>query len=214
MRIAVFGAAGNTGSRIVAEALSRGHDVTAVVRSPARLAELPPGASGRVGDAAGVEEVMAVSANADVVVTATRPPAGHEGELVTVAKSLLAGLAGTRVRLLVVGGAGSLTVPGSGGTLVVDDPRYVPPEWRAIALACNDQLATYRGNTEVDWAYLSPPAILEPGRRTGRYRSGTDELLTDPDGHSAISCEDLAVALLDETERPHHRRTRFTVARR
>jgi putative NADH-flavin reductase len=154
-----------------------------------------------------------VSAGQDVVVTATRPPAGHEGELAAVAASLLTGLAGTGVRLLVVGGAGSLTVPGSGGTLVVDDPRYVPPEWRAIALARTDQLAVFRGNTDLDWAYPSPPAILEPGRRTGRYRSGTDELLTDPAGDSTISMEDLAVTLVDEAETPRHRRTRFTVAR-
>lgn len=213
MRIAVFGAAGNTGSRIVAEALTRGHQVTAVVRDPARLRQLPASARPRVGDASNVDDVIAVSTGQDVVVTATRPPAGYESELAAVAKSLLAGLARTGARLLVVGGAGSLTVPGSGGALVVDDPRYVPTEWRAIALACNDQLAVYRGNTDVDWAYLSPPAILEPGRRTGRYRSGTDELLTDSHGDSAISMEDLAVALMDEAETPRHRRTRFTVAR-
>ncbi|GIH16822.1 NAD(P)-dependent oxidoreductase [Rugosimonospora africana] len=214
MRIAVFGAAGNTGSRIVAEALSRGHQVTAVVRDPARLPELPASVRPHIGDACDVGDVTAVSAGQDVVVAATRPPAGYKSELVAVAKSLLAGLSGTRVRLLVVGGAGSLTVPGSGGTLVVDDPRYVPPEWRAIALACCDQFAVFRGNTDVDWAYLSPPAILEPGQRTGRYRSGTDELLTDPDGDSTMSTEDLAVALVDEAETPRHRRTRFTVARR
>ncbi|MGC4820841.1 NAD(P)-dependent oxidoreductase [Micromonospora sp. DT63] len=213
MRITVFGAAGTTGSRIVAEALSRGHDVTAVVRDPARLAQLPPAAIHRVGDAADVDAVVELSAGQDVVVTATRPPIGHEHELVAVATTLLAGLSRTGARLLAVGGAGSLTVPGSGGTLVVDDPAYVPPAWRAIALACNDQLAVFRASTDVDWTYVSPAAILEPGERTGSYRLGADELLLDPAGASAISTEDFAVALLDEVERPRHRRTRFTVAR-
>jgi len=64
----------------------------------------------------------------------------------------------------------------------------------------------------VDWTYLSPPALLEPGERTGAYRLGGDELLTDARGRSAISMADLAVALLDEAERPRHRRARFTVA--
>ncbi|WP_405433515.1 NAD(P)-dependent oxidoreductase [Micromonospora sp. NBC_00617] len=213
MRITVFGAAGTTGSRIVAEALSRGHDVTAVVRDPARLAQLPPAAIHRVGDAADVDTVVELSAGQDVVVTATRPPIGYEHELVAVAKALLAGLSRTGARLLAVGGAGSLTVPGSDGTLVVDDPAYVPPAWRAIALACNDQLAVFRASTDVDWTYLSPAAILEAGERTGSYRLGADELLIDPVGASTISAEDFAVALLDEVERPRHRRTRFTVAR-
>jgi putative NADH-flavin reductase len=146
------------------------------------------------------------------VVGATRPSPGREDELVTTAEALLAGLARTGVRLLLVGGAGSLTVPGTGGTAAIDDPRHVPAAWRAIAQACTDQLAVCRAETEVDWAYLSPPALLEPGRRTGRYRLGADELLVDAGGRSAISMEDLAVALLDEAERPAHHRTRFTVA--
>ncbi|MEV4621510.1 NAD(P)H-binding protein [Asanoa sp. NPDC049573] len=212
MHITVFGAAGAAGSRIVAEALRRGHRTTAVVRDPARFADLPAAATHRVGDAADIRSVSALSAGQDVVVAATRPAPGQEHELAVVASTLLAGLAGTGARLVAVGGAGSLTVPGSDGTLAVDDPVHVPPAWRDIALAGNEQLATFRANADVDWTYLSPPALLEPGSRTGRYRSGTDALLLDAAGVSAISIEDLAVALLDEIERPRHRRTRFTVA--
>ncbi|GIF53470.1 hypothetical protein Afe04nite_80090 [Asanoa ferruginea] len=131
----------------------------------------------------------------------------------TTAKALLAGLRGAGVRLVAVGGAGSLLVPGSGGTLAVDDPAHVAPAWRAIARAGNDQLAAFRTSTDVDCSYLSPPAILEPGERTGSYRIGTDELLVDSSGLSTISCEDLALPLLEEVERPRHHRTRFTVAR-
>lgn len=213
MRITVFGAGGSVGSRVVAEALSRGHEVTAVVRDPARFHELHTAANARAGDAAKIEDVVELSAGQDVVISATRPPPGSEGELVTTTKALLAGLAQTNVRLLVVGGAGSLTVPGSGGTTVIDDPRYRPvAAFRDLAQACTDQLEACRAETGVDWAYLSPPALLQPGERTGSYRLGTDELLIDADGNSTISIEDLAGALLDEAERPNHHRTRFTAA--
>lgn len=210
MRITVFGAAGSVGARVVAEALSRGHEVTAVVRDPARFPDLPAAARHRAGDARDPEDVTGLAAGQDLVITATRPAPGREHELVTAAKALLAGLAGTGVRLLVVGGAATLTVPGAGGITVVEDPAF-PAALRDIALACAGQLAACRAEREVDWAYLSPPALLEPGERTGAYRVGTDELLIDARGESRISIEDFAVALLDEAERPRHHRTRFTV---
>lgn len=213
MRITVFGAAGSVGSRVVAEALSRGHDVTAVVRDPARFHELPAAARARAGDAANIDDVAELSAGQDVVISATRPPAGSEDELVRTARALLAGVARTDVRLLVVGGAGSLTVPGTGGRTVIDDPDHQPAAaYRDLALACTDQLEVCRAEDGVNWAYLSPAAHLAPGERTGHYRLGTDELLVDANGNSTISVEDLAVALLDETERADHRRSRFTAA--
>ncbi len=213
MRITVFGAAGNVGSRVVDEALSRGHLVTAVVRDPARFHELHAAANARVGDARNVDVVAEMSADQDVVISATRPAPGNEGELVITTKALLAGLARTGVRLLIVGGAGSLAVPGAGGITVIDDPKYRPPAAaRDLALACADQLEACRAGTEVDWAYLSPAAVLAPGERTGNYRLGTDELLVDARGNSTISMEDLAVALLDEAEQPKQHRTRFTAA--
>lgn len=211
MRITVFGAAGNVGSRVVAEALSRGHEVTAVVRDPARFHELPAGVHARAGDAGRTEDVAELSAGQDVVISATRPAPGSERELVATTRALLAGLVPTSVRLLVVGGAAGLTVPGTGGATVMDDPEF-PADWREIALACNAQLEVCRAETVVDWAYLSPAALLEPGERTGAYRLGADELLVDAEGNSTISMEDLAVALLDEAEQPKHHRTRFTAA--
>ncbi|MEV5607655.1 NAD(P)H-binding protein [Streptomyces sp. NPDC052225] len=212
MNITVFGAAGAAGRRIVAEALSRGHDVTAVVRDPARAGALPAGARVRAGDAADAHAVAALSRGQDAVITATRPAPGREPELAAVARSLLAGLHGTGVRLLLVGGAAGLTLPGTDGVTVADDPGF-PAALRPIAQACNEQLDACRTTAhDVDWAYLSPAAVLEPGERTGRYRLGTDELLVDAGGVSALSMEDLAVALLDEAERPKHHRTRFTAA--
>lgn len=200
MRIAVFGAAGEVGRRVVAEARSRGHEVTPVVRT-AR-----PGAE--VADAANADDVARLSAGHDLVITATRPAPGSEHELAIVAKAVLEGARRAGVRVLVVGGAGSLNVAG-GGTVL----DQVPAEIRPIAEACGEQLAVCLAEMSVDWAYLSPASLLEPGERTGTYRLGGDDLIVDDNGVSRISMEDLAVALIDEAETPKHHRVRFTVAR-
>ncbi|WP_333770774.1 NAD(P)-dependent oxidoreductase [Streptomyces sp. IBSBF 2435] len=209
MRITVFGAAGDAGRRIVAEGLARGHQVDGVVRSAARTAELPAGARGLVGDALSYDSVLGLVADRDLVITATRPAHGREAELVTVAEVMLAALAAAGGRLLVVGGAATLTLP-DGGT-VADAPDF-PAGWRPIADACAGQLARCRAATGVDWTYFSPAAALSPGERTGRHRLGGDALVADADGVSALSYEDMAVVLLDEAEQPRHRGRRFTAA--
>lgn len=211
MRIMVFGAGGNVGRRVVAEALGRGHEVTAVLRNPARTAALPAAVVIRSGNAANAGDVAELSVGQDLVISATRPAPGNERDLVATAEALLEGLKLTGVRLLLVGGAGSLVAPDTGRT-IVDDPRYVSPAWREIAVACCDQFAVCHAETHADWTYLSPPALLQPGERTGRYRIGDNKLVVDAEGTSLISMEDLAVALLDEAEEPKHRRARFTVA--
>lgn len=212
MRITVFGAAGSVGSRVVTEALARGHEVHAVVRNRARFGEVPPAASPRIGDASRIEDVVELSQGQDVVISATRPADGREQALVTTARALVAGTRETGTRLVVVGGAATLAVPGKGGLLVLDDPEYIPPAWRAIAEACRDQHEVFRNVSDIDWTYVSPPALLEPGTRLGTYRLGRDELVLDAQGISRISVEDFAVALLDEVEQPRHRRARFTAA--
>lgn len=212
MRITVFGAAGSAGSRVVTEALSRGHTVTAVVRNEANFEKLPNAVNKRQGDASKVEDVVRLSCGEDIIIAATRPPEGKEQELVAISEALLAGLAHSNVRLLALGGAGSLNVSDKDDTLVVDDVRYVSPAWRDIAIACVDQYDVYKGNTLVQWSYLSPPAMLMPGERTGKFRLGKDELLVDETGDSRISIEDLAVALIDEAEKNNFPQQRFTLA--
>ncbi|WP_067574379.1 NAD(P)-dependent oxidoreductase [Nocardia acidivorans] len=210
MRITVFGATGGVGSRVVTEALSRGHQVRAVSRDPGTVRGLPEEVMVLAGDATDAEQIRYAVAGSDLVISATRPAPGNEHELPKVAAALLEALADTEIRLLVVGGAGSLIVPGT-GAILTDQPGF-PEELRPIATACNYQLAVFENSgTAVDWAYLSPSAVLEPGERTGDYRLGAHELIADDEGNSAISMEDLAVALLDEAERPKHHRTRFTV---
>jgi putative NADH-flavin reductase len=211
-RIVVFGAAGSVGRRVVAEALQRGHDVTAVVRRAEQLAELPEQVRGALGDATIADDVAALSAEQDVVIDATKPAPGADDRVIDDTRRLLNGVARSRARLIISGGAATLVVPGTGGKTVMEDPRYLPPWARPIAGASAAQLEACIDETRVDWAYVSPPARLEPGSRTGRYRLGSDELLVDGTGRSRISIEDLAVAILDEVEEPAHHQVRFTVA--
>lgn len=212
MRITVFGARGKVGRRVVSEALSRGHEVTAVVRQASQLSELPAAARKRMADAGSATEVAALSAGQDVVISATRPRPGNEESIVTVTRGLLDGAARAGVRVLIVGGAATLEVPGSGGKTVLEDTRYLPVQARPVAKASARQRAVCRTEEQADWTYLCPAAQLLPGERTGRYRLGTDQLLVDASGVSRISMEDLAVALIDEAERRLHRRQCFTVA--
>jgi len=212
MKVTVLGATGNAGSRLVAEALSRGHEVTAVVRNSSRASGLPAAARIRTADVGNVEEVSKISAGQDVVISAIRPASGQENDMVPTTRSLMDGLAQTGVRLLVVGGAATLTVPGSGGKTVIEDANYLPVSARHIGKASADQFEVCLTETRVDWAYLSPAAQFAPGERTGNFRLGCDELLVDAEGVSKISMEDAAVVLLDEAERPKHHRTRFTAA--
>ncbi|WP_235039094.1 NAD(P)-dependent oxidoreductase [Kibdelosporangium aridum] len=199
----VFGAGGTAGRRVVAEALSRNHDVTAVVRDPARY----PDMAAVAGDASNADDVTRLTEGQDVAILATRPAPGREHEAATTTKAVLAGIA-PGVRLLVIGGASTLTLPGGGH--VMDAPDF-PVELQPIAQASAQQLDVCRAETSADWVYLSPAIVLEPGERTGKYRVGGDEALVNAEGWSFISMEDLAVAVLDELEQPRHHRTRFTV---
>jgi putative NADH-flavin reductase len=201
VKIAVVGAAGMVGSRVVTESLRRGHDVTAVFRSPVSVA----GVRAVQGDATDRELMDGLLSGVDVVVAATRPRPGEESTAGPTTKALLDAALATRTRIIVVGGAAPLKSPDGG--LVLDDSRYVPTHIRPIAAASLHQFEICREHP-ADWVYLSPPALLEPGERTGTYRRGHDELLTDP---SRISAEDLAVAVLDELEEPGADR-HFTVA--
>jgi hypothetical protein len=125
------------------------------------------------------------------------------------ARSLLQGLKSTTVkRLLVVGGAGSLEV--APGVVLMDTPQF-PADWIPIAKAHADALAAYQAEKKLEWTHLSPAALIEPGTRTGKYRSDGEKLVSDAQGNSRISIEDYAVALLDEVEKPRHVRARFTV---
>ncbi|HEY0737824.1 MAG TPA: NAD(P)-dependent oxidoreductase [Herpetosiphonaceae bacterium] len=207
MKIALFGASGMIGSRILEEALSRNHQVTAVVRDPSRITSHPARAV-VTGDILNPAQVAEIVAGHDVAINATSQGLEPGQTAVDAAHSLLDGLKQAGVqRVLVVGGAGSLEV--APGVQLVDAPGF-PPDWRGVASAHRDALGVYR-EADLDWTYISPSAMIQPGERRGQFRTGGDQLLTDENGNSHISTDDFAIAILDEVERPQSIRRRMTV---
>lgn len=208
MKILLIGASGNIGRRIMAEATSRGHAVTAVARDQSKI-------EGNGGDVAIVSadvlkrhDMKTLVCDHDVVINAAAP-SENVNDVSAAANVLIGVLHETPdTRLIVVGGAGSLEV--EGGKQLVETPEF-PDEWKSLAKAHREALNRYRRST-IEWTYLSPPADIRPGTRTGKYREGKDRLLIDETGKSTISIEDFAVAVLDEVEHPHHIQERFTVA--
>jgi putative NADH-flavin reductase len=201
MKIAIVGATGNVGSRLVDEALARGHRVTAVARNASRL---PPDANLTFSgvDATDPEQLSEALRGHDVVISAT-PFRNVKPE------SLIGAVRQSGVkRYLVVGGAGSLEV--SPGQALVDSPDF-PALYREESLAGKAFLEALHKVNDLDWTMLSPSALFIAGKRTGVYRLGQNSLLTAADGKSWISFEDFAVAMLNEVEHPKHARQRFTV---
>jgi putative NADH-flavin reductase len=213
-RIAVFGANGTIGSRIAAEALSRGHEVTAVVRNPAKISTDHENLTVGEGDVLDAASVVAAAKGQDVLVSAVGGGDGP-GAIATIkpaAEALVDGLRslGTDApRLIAVGGAGSLRTPDG---KQVWDAEGLPEFLLQIMHAHGDALDYYRTVSDVQWTNVTPAAHIEPGDRTGIYRTAADDLLTDDAGESRISAEDFAVAVVDEIERPQHAGRRFTVA--
>ena len=201
MRIAVFGATGMVGSQVVAEALARGHEVTGICRTGGELAA---GARMVRGDAGDPDLTRRIASQSDVVVSAIGPSrtGGDRREFLAQLRNLVSTLG--PARLVVVGGAGSLLVS---GRRLIDTPGF-PASHLDEALIGAESLDYLRGlSDQTDWTYLSPAPGIQPGERTGTYRTGTDS----PAGES-ISAEDYAIALVDEIDHPAHRRRRFTVA--
>jgi putative NADH-flavin reductase len=212
MKITVLGASGNVGQRLVAESLLRGHTVTAVARRLDRLSDFPREVSLRAGDISNPADVADLAAGQDVLINATRPDSGDEQRVGANTRGLLQGLVGREVRLLIVGGAAGLVVPGAAGITVIDDPRYLSPALRHVGEASLAQYRLCREEKHLNWAYFCPPAALFPGVRTGRFRRGGNVLILDDEGNSRLSMEDLAVVLLDEIETPSQQRQCFTAA--
>ena len=212
MKIIVFGARGDVGSRAVAEAMARGHAVTAVVRTLPQSVGATSMAKTVIADVSDTRAVADLLAGQDLAISAIRPPEGKEADLVTLTGSILAAAAKTGTRVLIVGGAASLYTGSEKLHSVLTAPGFLPDEIVPIARACFAQFETVLADRQADWTYLAPPAMLTPGQRTGRYQVGDDTLLFDETGRSGISMEDLSVALIDEAETPAHRRARFTVA--
>ncbi|MER0238893.1 NAD(P)-dependent oxidoreductase [Fulvimarina sp. MAC8] len=200
MKIALIGASGNAGSRILAELSSRGHEVTGIARDASKIAALP-GVTPVAVDIADTEALVSALKGHDAIVSAVHFSMSDPDQLIAVAKS-----SGVK-RYLVVGGAGSLEV--APGKKLIDTPEF-PAAYKEEAAAGGVFLDKLRQEKELDWTFLSPSAMFVPGERTGQFRIGQDQLLTNENG-SSISFEDYAIALVDEIETPKHSRQRFTV---
>ncbi|MBN9061271.1 MAG: 3-beta hydroxysteroid dehydrogenase [Rhizobiales bacterium 65-9] len=202
MKVALIGATGFIGSRILSELVRRGHAVTAIVRNPEKV-PASPGVVAAKGNALDKDALAALLKGHDAAVSAVHFTASDPVALIGAVKA-----SGVK-RYIVVGGAGSLEI--ASGARLVDSPQF-PPAYKAEALKGGEFLDLLRKENDLNWTFFSPAAMIEPGERTGRFRLGGDRLLTDAKGDSRISAEDYAIALVDELEAPKHERARFTIA--
>ncbi|WP_417714163.1 NAD(P)-dependent oxidoreductase [Pseudophaeobacter arcticus] len=204
MKLLIIGATGMIGSRLVAEAESRGHTVVAASRKGSAVGNAQP----LPLEVTDVEAVVAAAQTVDLVITAVSPRSsgnamddalGYGGALIEAASQI-------GKRLMVVGGAGTLNL--LDGTPVAD---VVPEPYRDEAKAMRAMFEMLAQST-ADFTFMAPAGVIEPGERTGVFRLGQREFLTDDEGNSRISAEDYAVAFMDEVEMPKHPRQVFTAA--
>ncbi|MEV4452751.1 MULTISPECIES: NAD(P)-dependent oxidoreductase [Streptomyces] len=231
MHIGVIGATGTIGSRVVTEALDRGHHVTAFSRDATQIKEDRKNITWKSIDVLDADAVTAAIPGLDVLISGFQPGNAAKDMADTVARSiadptayataaraLLKALEShPRTRLIVIGGAGSLEIEPGITRADSDDLLHealdsigLPREYAAAVRGHRDALNVLRTSNRL-WTYFSPAEDIAPGERTGRFRVGTDRPVLDADGHSRISAEDAAIALVDEAELPRFIQRRFTV---
>ncbi len=211
MKLALIGANGKIGSRILEEALSRGHSVTGIARNP-DSANKKEGLNWVKADALNPDALSNAIRGSEALISAFgidwhRPETYHL--FTDMARSIIQASkkAGVK-RVINVGGAGSLEV--APGIQLVDTPSF-PEIWRAGANEQRKSLEIFRGEKELNWTFFSPAIIIEPGPRTGKFRIGKDNPVFDEKGNSRISYDDYAIALIDELENPQFIKKRFTI---
>ncbi|HEY4935833.1 MAG TPA: NAD(P)-dependent oxidoreductase [Puia sp.] len=211
MKLALIGANGKIGSRILEEALSRGHSVTGIARNPdfsfkkERLTWVKT-------DALNTDALATAIKGNDAVISAFgidwhKPETYHQFSDIAQSVINAAKKAGVK-RVINVGGAGSLEV--APGLQLVDTVSF-PEGWRKGADEQRKSLEAFRREKDLDWTFFSPAATIEPGPRTGKFRIGKDNPVFDEKGNSSISYDDYAAALIDELERPRFIKQRFTI---
>lgn len=200
-KIAIIGATGRAGSQLLEEALRRGHSVTAIARDTSKIGERAGVVSKNV-DVLDAQALQAAVTGHDVVISAAHFATIPSAAVIEPVKK-----AGVK-RLLVVGGAGSLLLPG--GSRVIDSEGF-PEAYKAEASAGAVFLEDLRREQQLDWTFVSPSAEFVEGERSGAFRLGQDDLLVSSAGRSWITFADYAIALIDEVETPNNSRQRFTV---
>jgi len=212
MKVAVIGASGQIGAFIRDEALTRGHQVTAIVRHPEKITVQNRHLTVVEADIL-KDKVEELVKGHDAVISAYNPGWSNPdiyNEQIEGYKAIITGVRKSGIkRLLVVGGAGTLEV--APGVQLLDRASF-PEQVKKGVLATRETLCMLKDEKELEWTFLSPPAMIAAGERTGHYRVGKDQLLKNKEGESKISTQDYAVAMLDELENPQHIRERFTIA--
>jgi len=216
MKVALIGASGFVGSKILAEALHRGHEVTAIVRHPEKI-QPDKNLNTKKADVLDVDELAKLLAGHDVIVSAFNPARGVAGAHVYDLhvqghKAILAAAnkSGAK-RFLGVGGAASLKTPE--GIELIDSPQF-PAAYEQFKPGIRGTRELYyllKQEPSLDWVFIAPSVVIAPGERTGKFRIGKDHVLYNDKGESKISLEDYAVALVDEMERPQHHNERITI---
>lgn len=211
--VTLIGASGFVGTAILNELLARGHRVTAVVRNPGKIGIKSPSLTVVQADVTDTSALVAACKGRDAVISAYNPgwtnPNIYEETLRNYPLILEAVRQSGVRRLLCVGGAGTLfCAPG----LRVVDSGVIPDAIMGGVRSLGEfYLNTLMNEKEIDWIFFSPAGTLEPGKRTGKFRLGKDDLIVDEKGNSHISVEDYAVAMVDELENPKHHYERFTI---
>lgn len=201
-RVALIGASGNVGSRILAELVSRGHTVTGIARMPDAI-EAGPRVTAVRGDVNEPAALAKVLAGHDVVISAVPFRNTDPGVLIGAVRT-----SGVK-RYIIVGGAATLM--NAEGQRLLDTPALVKLRDSPEPAGGAQFLEAIRKVTDLDWTFFSPAVNFAPGQRTGKFRLGGDTVVTDAQGQSRVSMEDYAIALVDELEKPAHIRQRFTI---
>lgn len=210
-KIAIIGASGYVGTALLNEAVKRGHQVSALVRHPEKIAA-NANVTAVKADVLDTDGLAVLLKGHDLVISAYNP-GWQEDDIRNIhikgSKSISEAVkkAGIK-RLIAVGGAGSLEI---NGAQLVDSPEF-PAEYKEGALGARQALNDLKTENELDWSFVSPAILLVPGEATGTFRLGTDSPVFDDKGESKITVGDLAVAILDEAEQGKHIRQRFTAA--
>lgn len=208
MKITIIGAGGKIGQRITQEAASRKHELQLITSKDKSFFGLENVTTQQVDifDTATLTEKIKGS---DVVISAYAPPHENTELLSKATQSLVNASKKANVRLIAVGGAGSLKV--SEELALVDTPAF-PTEYKSIAIAHKNALENiYQKESELNWTNVSPPAYIFEGERTNHFRVAGDYLLTNEKGESSISMEDFAVGILNEVGAKNYTNQRFTV---
>ena len=210
--VAIFGASGQVGQRLVKEGARRGYQMTAIARTTPTPGTHPDGVNHLNRDVLSASDLDEIIAEHDIVLSAMRPPSGAEMSMAEMTNRVIDASIRTKTRFIIVGGAAPLVTPDAPEHTVLTKPGFLPESSVAIAHASQKQFESALPKLGSLGTYFCPPAMLVPGERIGAYRTHHDTLVVDADGISQISMEDYAVAMFDEIETPKHSGGYFTAA--